>query len=78
MFQRYLMHITLLSFIVNIHTETSYIGFQIMFDYLYTLQSFIIYLVQNTGFLHPLYEQRHAPLSSPRYHHPLLHLSGRT
>lgn len=36
-----------------------------MFDYLYTLQSFIIYLVQNTGFLHPLYEQRHAPLSNP-------------
>lgn len=64
------MHFTLLTFIVNIHTEPSYICFQIMFDYLYTLQSFIIYLVQNTGFLHPLYEQRHAPLSNPRYHHP--------
>lgn len=71
------MHFTLLTFIVNIHTETSYICFQIMFDYLYTLQSFMIYLVQNTGFLHPL-KQRHAPLSNPRYHHPLLHLSGRS
>lgn len=72
------MHITLLTFIVNIHTETSYICIQIMFDYMYTLQSFIIYLVQNTGVLHPLYEQRHVPLSNSRYHHPLLHLSGRT
>lgn len=36
---------------------------------------FIIYMVFNTGFLHPWYEQRHAPFSHILCHHPLLHLS---
>lgn len=35
---------------------------------------FIIYMVFNTGFLHPCYEQRHAPFSHILCHHPLLHL----